>query len=194
MSRAVVGLDRVVLVLLALVLGAASAGLAVWGLGRWPAAPEELDLAVLRGLPEHPWWPWALAVGGVLAVLLALRSLVAHARRERVRRITLGSGEQADGTVTGALRLDLAATARAAAEALARDEQVDSARGHVVVDRGATVVELVARVDAGVDLDALHAAVDRCRDQLSAVVGEGTAAIRVRLDVRRSRTENRRVA
>lgn len=193
MSRGVLVLDRAVLLVLGVTLLIASAFLVVWGLGRLPAAAEELDLTGLHAVPEHPWWPWVLAVGGVLAVLVGLRSLLAHARRRRVRRIGLPAAPDSPDGLRGRLRLDLPAVAGAAAEALTRTGQVESARGHVVVDRGTTVVELVARVDASADLSGLRAAVDRVRDTLAVVLPPGTAHLRVRLDVRRARVENARV-
>lgn len=191
MSRRLLVLDRLVLLVLGVALVVSSAFLVVWGAGRWPGAPDELDLAVLRSVPEHPWWPWALGLGGVLAVLVGLRALLSHARRRRVREVGLPGSE---GGRAGRLRVDLPAVASAAAAGLARSPQVLAARGHVVVDRGTTVVEVVARVDAGADLHALREAVDRTRDELAVVLPPGTAHVRVRLDVRRARVENARVA
>lgn len=190
MSRGVLLLDRTVLLLLGVAILLASAFLLVWGLGRWPGAPEQVGLTWFNGVPEHPWWPWALGVGGVLAVLLGLRSLLVHARRRRVRHVAL----PATGPTSGRLRVDLPAVADAAAERLGRSPQVQAARGHVVVDRGRTVLELVARVDASADLVALRSAVDRTRDELAAVLPPGTTQLRVRLDVRRSKVENARVS
>lgn len=190
MSRGVLALDRVVLLLLGVTLLVASAFLVVWGLGRWPGSPDEVSLTWFNGVPEHPWWPWALGVGGTLAVLVGLRAALAHARRRRVRRI----GLPGDDSVRGRVRADLPAVADAAAEQLARSPQVEAARGHVLVDRGTTVLELVARVDAAADLAGVRAAVDRTRDDLAVVLPPGTVHLRVRLDVRRSRVENARVA
>jgi len=190
MSRGLLLLDRTVLLLLGATTLLASAFLVVWGLGRWPGTPDEVSLTWFNGVPEHPWWPWALGVGGVLTLLLGLRALVAHARRRRVRQVALPS----DASTPGRLRVDLHAVADAAAEQLGRCPQVETARGHVVVDRGTTVLELVARVDAAADLVALRAAVDRTRDDLAIVLPPRTTHLRVRLDVRRSKVENSRVS
>ena len=185
-------LDRVVLAVLGLVLLAAGAGLVLWGLGRWPGAPDELDLAALTTVPDAAAWPWALGVGGLVAVLLGLRALVAHAHRPRVRQVPLPVAP--GGTPVGRLVLDLPAAARAAAQAMEQEAEVEQVRGHVVVDRGRTVVELVARVDAGADLARVRTIVDRTHAGLAAVLPPGTAQLRVRLDVRRARSENARVA
>lgn len=190
MSRGVLLLDRTVLLLLGVTTLLTSAFLVVWGLGRWPGTPEEVSLSWVNGVPDHPYWPWALGAGGVLALLLGLRSLVAHARRRRVRQVGLPS----DASTPGRLRVDLPAVADAAAEQLGRCPQVEAARGHVVLDRGTTVLELVVRVDAAVDLVTLRAAVDRTRDDLAVVLPPRTAHLRVRLDVRRSKVENPRVS
>ncbi|WP_380169241.1 hypothetical protein [Jannaschia sp. R86511] len=190
MSRGVLALDRVVVLLLGVLVVLGSAFLAVWGLGRWPGSPAEVSLTWFNGVPEHPWWPWALGVGGVLAVLVGLRAVLAHARRGRVRTAGLRGADD----VPGRARADLAAVVEAAAEQLSRTPWVDSARGHVVLDRGTTVLELVAHVDAAADLATVRAAVDRTRDQLAVVLPAGTVHLRVRLDVRRSRVENSRVA
>lgn len=193
MSRATLALDRVVLLVLGVLVVVVSAFLLVWGLDRWPAAPEQVDLAALRRVPEQPWWPWALGVGGVLAVVLAVRSLLAHARHRRVHGVTLRPPPDAPAP-PGRLRVDLPAVATAAAARLATAPVVEAARGHVVVDRGSTVVELVARVDASADLDRVRAAVDRTREELAVVLPPRTAQLRVRLDVRRSRVEKARVS
>lgn len=191
MSRGLLLLDRLVVLLLGVAVIVSSAFVVVWGLGRWPGAPAEMDLGMARTLPEQPWWPWVLGVGGAAAVLVGLRAIVAHARRRRVRRI--GLPPTADGPA-GRLRLDLPAVAGAAADVLARSPHVFAARGHLVQERDATVLELVARVDASADLAGLRAAVDRTRDELAVVLPAGAVHLRVRLDVRRSRVENARVA
>lgn len=189
MSRGVLLLDRTVLLVLGVTTLLASAFLVVWGLGRWPGTPEEVSLTWFNGVPDHPYWPWALGVAGVLALLLGLRSLLAHARLRQVRHVGLPS----DASTSGRVRVDLSAVADAAAQQLGRCPQVEASRGHVVVDRGSTVLELVARVDAGADLARLREAVDRTRDDLAVVLPPGTARLRVRLDVRRSKVENSRV-
>ena len=192
MSRGVLALDRVVLAVLGLLLLAAGAGLVLWGLGRWPGAPDQLDLGVLRTVPDAPAWPWALAAGGLVAVLVGLRALVAHAYRRRVRQVPLGGGP--DAAPGGRLVLDLPAAARAAAQAMEREAEVEQARGRVVVDRGRTVVELAARVDAGTDLARVRTVVDRTHAGLAALLPPGTAQLRVRLDVHRARADNARVS
>lgn len=192
MSRGVLALDRFVLAVLGLVLLSAGGALVLWGLGRWPGAPDELDLAPLTTVPDAAAWPWALGVGGLVAVLVGLRALVAHAYRRRVRQVPLPGAP--GGAPGGRLVLDLPAAARAAAQAMEREAEVEQARGHVVVDRGRTVVELIARVDAGADLARVRTIVDRTHVGLAAVLPPGTAQLRVRLDVRRARAENARVA
>jgi hypothetical protein len=190
-SRGLLLLDRVVLLLLGVVVITGSALLLVWGLGRWPGAPTEVDLGTVRVVPEQPWWPWAVGVGGAVAVLVGLIALVAHARRRRVRQVALPASGHGPA---GRLRVDLPAVAAAAAEILSRSPQVLSARGHLVQERGTTVLELLAKVDASADLDELRATVVRTRDELAQVLPAGTVQLRVRLDVRRSRVENARVA
>ncbi len=211
MSRGTVVLDRAVLLLLGVVVLVISAFLVVWGLGRLPSAPAEVDLAVLRQVPDHPWWPWVLAVGGTLAVLVGLRSLLAHSRRRRVRHVTMsaapdrvdrvdradradgGAGTDGAARAGGQLRLDLPAVATAAAESLSRNRWVSHARGTVVVDHGRPVLEILVRVDAAADLEDLRASIDRTRATLAVVLPPGTAHLRVRLDVHRARVENPRV-
>lgn len=188
MSRARIALDRVVLLLLGLAVLLAGVATVVWGLEQWPDAPAEIDLGVVRAAPEHPWWLWVLGVGGVTLVVLGLNSLVSHARRRRVRHVSLPPG---DGR--GRARLDLPALAAAAADALARSPHVDSVDDRVLVDRGTTVIELTARTDASVDLPRLREAISLTRDQLAASLPAGVCHIRVRLDARRHRVERPRV-
>jgi hypothetical protein len=188
-SRGVLLLDRVTVLLLGVAVTAASAVTVLWGLGRWPGLGDQVDLGAARELPEHPRWPWGLGLVGAVAVLVGLRALLSHARRPRVRRVAL----PAPASASTRLRADLPAVASAAARALARSAQVETARGHVVVDRGTTVVEVVARVDASADLRELRRDLDRTREELAAVLPPGTTQLRARLDVHRSRVENARV-
>lgn len=189
MSRGRIAVDRMVLLLLGLLILLAGAATTVWGLGRWPDAPAEIDLGPVRAAPEHPWWPWVLGVGGVVLLVLGLQSLVSHARRRRVRHVALPPTG-----IKGRARVDLPALAEAAGEALSRAPQVDTVRDRVTVDRGVTVVELTAGTDASVDLHELRVAINRTRDELAAALPPGVCHVRVRLDVRRHRVERPRVS
>lgn len=193
MSRAVVGVDRAVVAVLGVLLLLAGGALALWALGRWPAGwwpgtTEEVDASGLTALPEHPWWPWALGVVAVVAVALALRSLVAHAVRPRV-----GSLRLQPAPLPGRLRADLGAVAGAASRALQAQPGVDECGARLRLERHVPVVELHARVDASTPVSAVRAAVDRTREELSAVVPEGAVALRVTVTVDRNRYDNPRV-
>ncbi|WP_336921354.1 hypothetical protein [Aquipuribacter sp. SD81] len=196
MSRGALALDRVAVALLGLVLLVGGGLLAVWGLGRLPGTVDEIDLGVLRGLPAHPWWPWAVGVAGAVAVLAGLRALFAHTVRPRVRDVTFaaaGDGTDDARRPGGRLQADLPAVADAAAEVLSQAPGVHGCQGRAVPGRDGAVVDLRARVAAETDPAALHRAVQAVADGLARTLPPGTASLRVSLDVRRGRYEAPRV-
>ena len=176
MSRATVAVDRVVGALVALVLiGAGLFGIAWWS-GRFPSLPPRLDLSVLTSWSTQAWWPWALAVAGVLAILLGLRWLLAHLPDRGVSHLSLtGSGSD------GRLIVDAGTVAAAAAQALERAPGVRSSRGNIRRDRGQLVAVLRATIEREADLQVIAAAADQASAHLQQALQRDDLHCRVQL-------------
>ncbi len=162
MSRTTVALDRIATILVALLLIAAGAAGIWWWTDRSPLG-STVRTAGTTDLVGQAWWPWASAAVGALLVLLGLRWILAHLRRQNVSTLHLrGSGSGG--------RLDVAASkvAGAAADALSDTLGVRSARGVVVRDRG----QLVARLSAVIEPEADLAHVAERADLVSAQLAQ----------------------
>lgn len=186
MTRATAGLDRVVGVVLG--LGLIVGGLAVLGwwqgvLTRRVPAVGRHTRGVLRSVADATdtrWWPWALAVGGILAIVLGVWWLLAHSRSRAVRRLPLaGSG------ATGRLSVDSGAVLDAAAADLAAVEGVRRASGRLLRDRRETVAELSLTMDADAELRPVVTGIDRAVSDLAGALGNDHVSYRVRATVAR---------
>lgn len=188
MSRAVVAVDRLVLGLVGLLLLAAGTAAAAWQTGVFGGSARSVAVGVPGAgqAPGQAWWPWALAVAGILLVALGVRWLVAHLPRG-AGRTTL------PGTVpTGHLTLDLQPVAAAAATELATFPGVRSAHGRAVEDRGRVVVRVIATVEPDASLVAVGAAADEITRHVRLAVGPDLP-VRVHVRSAGSRRERRQV-
>lgn len=179
MTRKTLLLDRLMTLVLALALLVGAAAAFWWYSGRstWTT---KLDVTPVRDLSENAWWPWATAVVGVVLVLVGLRWIAAHLRRQGVGQLHLaGSGE--------AGRLDAVAgkVAGAAADAFSDTLGVRSARGTVVRDRGQLVARIHAVIEPESDLRLLAQSADRVSAQLAQALGRDDVRCSVQLRVGR---------
>jgi len=183
MRRSVLAFDRVVLLLLGLVLlvvGVAAVGWQVGFLGDvWPGVPSSVEVDTSQ-VTEASSYAVLAGVVGVVLVLLGLWWLLAHLPRRSVGSLRLPAGQQA-----GRLVVDPGPAAATAAEVLADDPLVRSARGAVLADRGELVVRLRATVDPDSDLDAVVSACDRVLAELAHVLPAEQLRSRVELSVLR---------
>jgi hypothetical protein len=184
MSRAVLALDRILTFLLGLLLLAAGAAAVAWWAGQlgrvWPTVPDTLSLGAASSAVGAPWWPWAAGVVGVVAMLLALRWLIAHVPRRNVGTLAL------PGTPgPGGLRIDPGAAATTAAQVLAEIPGVRSAHGTVHHDRGELVAALSATIEPTADLTTVVDHTERVSAELGHVLGIDAARCRVQLSVAR---------
>jgi hypothetical protein len=93
--------DRFLVGLLGLGLITGSTLIVAW-LVRLTDPGDEIETDPVLALSEQAWWPWALAVLGVVLVLLGARWLLAQAPRSVATDVRLpGSGH--DGRFTAAL-------------------------------------------------------------------------------------------
>ncbi|PRY15373.1 hypothetical protein [Kineococcus rhizosphaerae] len=192
MSRSVLGLDRVLAVLAALLLIVAGAATAAWGAGEldrvWAASPQRLNLQTASDVLATAWWPWVAGLVGVVLAVLAVWWLLAHIPRRGVPSLPL------PGTArTGRLSIAPDAPVEVAADVLAETPGIRSARGRVLRDRGRLVVALDATVEPDADLLDVVAATDTVSAQLAEVLGRDDARARVRLRVARHARHQTRV-
>jgi len=183
MRRSVLAFDRVALLLLGLVLLVVGVAAVGWQLGFlgdvWPDVPSSVAVDTTQ-VTEASSYAALAGVVGVLLVLLGLWWLLAHLPRRSVGSLRLPAGEQA-----GRLVVDPGPAVATAAEVLADDPLVRSARGAVLADRGELVVRLRATVDPDSDLDAVVAACDRVLADLAHVLPAEQLRSRVELSVLR---------
>jgi len=183
MRRSVLAFDRVLVVLLGLVLivlGVAAVGWQAGFLGSvWADVPDEISVDSTT-VTEASSFAVVAGVVGAALVVVGLCWLVAHLPRRSVGSLRLPSGEQ-----PGRLVVDPGPAVATAAEVLADDPLVRSARGAVLADRGENVVRLRATVDPDADLGEVVAACDRVLADLAHVLPADQLRSRVELSVLR---------
>ncbi len=165
MSRAVIGLDRILTFVVGLVLLALGVAGALWWRGSFPSWPHTLNLRSVLDLTTQPWWPWAAGLVGLVLLLAGLRWLVSHLPSPAVTHLTLPGS-----TPAGALVAQARPVAAAAAEALQQTTEVRSARGTVRQERGQLTVRLTATIDPHADLHLIAATADHVAADLAKVL------------------------
>ncbi|WP_421735391.1 hypothetical protein [Cellulomonas sp.] len=183
MRRSILGFDRVLVLLLGLLLilvGVAAVG---WQTGflesLWPDVPDEIAVDSGQVTGSSSFAALAGIVGGAL-VVIGLWWLLAHLPRRSVGSLRLPSGAQ-----PGRLLVDPGPAVATAAEVLAEDPVIRSAKGAVLADRGELVVRLRATVDPDVDLGAVVDACDGVLADLAHVLPTDQLRSRVELSVLR---------
>lgn len=183
MRRSILGFDRVLVLLLGLlllVLGVAAVG---WQTGflesLWPDVPDEIAVDSGQVTGSSSFAALAGVVGGAL-IVIGLWWLLAHLPRRSVGSLRLPSGDQ-----PGRLVVDPGPAVATAAEVLADDPMIRSAKGAVLADRGELVVRLRATVDPDADLGAVVDACDAVLADLAHVLPADQLRSRVELSVLR---------
>lgn len=193
MKRSVLGLDRFLTLLLALVLVVAGAAAIAWGAGwlpsLWAGAPSELDPAPVTTVLGAGWWGGVSLAAGIVLGLLALWWLLAHRTHHGVGPLRLPGSD-----ATGPLTLDGSSAADMAAEEIAGTRGVRSARGRVITDRGELLADLSLTVEPDADLAAVAAATDDVMADLATVLGRDDVHARVTVKVARSARQQARVS
>jgi hypothetical protein len=120
-------------------LGLAAAG---WQRGNLHVpAGGALSFPWLPDLANSAWWPVALGVVAIIAILVGVMLLFSHRPGQ-----TLGSAALEDSDASGVLTVDLNSAASAAASGLAGQLHVVAASGTTAIDRGQRVVELDVKI------------------------------------------------
>ncbi|KQR17608.1 hypothetical protein [Cellulomonas sp. Leaf334] len=183
MRRSVLAFDRVLVLLLGLLLIVVGVAAVGWQTGFlasvWPDVPDEVAVDSAQVTEASSFAVLAGLVGGAL-VVIGVWWLLAHVPRRSVGSLRLPSGEQ-----PGRLVVDPGPAVSTAADVLADDPLVRSARGAVLDDRGELVVRLRATVDPDADLGSVVAACDRVLVDLAHVLPAEQLRSRVELSVLR---------
>jgi hypothetical protein len=182
MTRLATTVDRLAALVFGLAMIAIGAGLLVWNTNWIPHTPEVITAPELVSASQTDWWPWVVAAVGLLLVLVALRWLLTHTPKSRVKQLRLVVGEA--GTVTA----DIGDVASAAARALEASTDAHSARGRAVIDRGVRTIDLTVTAQTPNSLTGLIAAVDDVGAKTAGVLGD---AMRTTLHVDRHTRRNR---
>ncbi|MDQ0375400.1 hypothetical protein [Cellulomonas humilata] len=183
MRRSVLAFDRVLVLLLGLVLIVVGVAAVGWQTGFlesvWPDVPDEVTVDTGQVTEASSFAVVAGVVGSAL-VVIGLWWLLAHLPRRSVGSLRLPSGEQ-----PGRLVVDPGPAVATAAQVLADDPLIRSARGAVLADRGELVVRLRATVDPDADLGAVVATCDGVLADLAHVLPAEQLRSRVELSVLR---------
>ena len=178
MKSSVIALDRTMALLVGVLLVVVGVVAVLWWAGAVAALPDAVSLAWLTRATEQAWWPWMLALAGLLLVLVGLRYLFSHLPDRGVHRIVLPGSAS-----SGRLHADVRSVAGAAAGALEDTVGVRSANGTIQRDRGQLVARLRATIEQEADLTAVAAAADRVSAELRSVLGRDDLRCRVQLSV-----------
>lgn len=171
------------------------AGLALAGLGAaavlWPThllrtAPEHISTGRVAHAATSTWWPWELAGAGTLLVVIGLVWLIAHVpvRKTQVLRVP-------GTTDPGFITVNLDGVASAAAEALERDSNVQSAKGKAVADRRTSTVELTVTAAHPASLADVISAVDATLADIARATGGTGNTVAARAVVQIAKTKGR---
>jgi hypothetical protein len=188
MTRLASAWDRFTALVLGLALIALGVGMLAWGSEWIPNRPEYVTAPGLVTAANTGWWPWVLAAVGIVLILLALRWLLIHTPKARVKAVPLVSGDSG-GTVSA----DLGAVAHAAAQVLERHPDVESAKGKAVVDRGVRTIDLTVTARSPLSVHTLIDPIDTVCTQTAGVLGDTGIATRTTVRIGHHRGRDYRV-
>ncbi|MDX1872464.1 hypothetical protein SBI67_10055 [Mycolicibacterium sp. 120266] len=180
-------LDRAATLVAGLALAAIGALAVLWPTHAVRRIPDEISTGPLVRVTTSTWWPWGLAGAGVLLVLIGLVWLVSHvpSRKAPVLRVP--------GTADlGVITVNLDGVASAAASALEREPDVQSAKGKAVTDRGIATVELTVTVAHPAGLSGVITAVNATSADIARATGTSALAARTVLQVAKAGVASRK--
>lgn len=177
MTRLATSLDRFAALVLGLLLILLGLGMLVWNTDWLPRIPQMITAPGLVTAAGTHWWPWALAGAGILLVLLALRWLITHTPKAKIKTQRLSGGEN------GVISVDLKEVAHGAAHALQQNSDIDSAKGKAIIDRGTRIIDLDVTANSAVLLTEVTGSIDDVGRQIAEVLGDVTIATRTTIHV-----------
>jgi hypothetical protein len=180
-------LDRAATLVVGLALAAIGAVAVLWPTHAVRDIPDEFSTGPIVRATQSTWWPWELAGAGVLLVLIGLVWLLSHvpSRKAPVLRVLGTAGP-------GVITVNLDGVASAAASALEREPDVQSAKGKAVTDRGTATVELTVTVAHPAALSGVIAAVDITCADIARATGTSAVATRTVLQVAKAGGSSRK--
>lgn len=188
MTRLASAWDRFSALIFGVALIALGAGMLAWGSDWIPNRPEYVTAPGLVTAADAGWWPWVLAAAGIVLIVLALRWLLIHTPKARVKAVPLVSGHSG-GTVSA----DLGAVANAAAQVLEQYPDVESAKGKAVVDRGVRTIDLTVTARSPLSVQTLIDPIDTVCTQTAGVLGDADIATRTTVRIGHHRRREHRV-
>lgn len=178
MTRSVTFVDRLTALVVGILLVALGVGALLWNTTLLPHIPTLVTAPALVTATATAWWPWAVALTGVTCLAVGARWLLAHTPREKAQPLQMS--EPAD---LGTISVDLGSLAAAAAHNLAEREDVHSAKGKAIIDRGTRTIELTVTVATAEDLPALINTIDGICAHLARATRNTSVATRTTLHV-----------
>ena len=178
MTRLATSIDRLAALLLGVLLIVLGLGLLVWNTDWLPHIPQAITAPGLVTASGTHWWPWALAVAGILLIVLALRWLFTHTPQAKIKTQRLSGAEK-----NGVIDVDLKHVAGAAAHALEQHPDVDSAKGRAIFDRGTRTIALDVTTNSPTLLTELTGPIDAVGRHIAEVIGEANVATRTTIHV-----------
>lgn len=143
MSTATAALDRIIVLILAILLIAGGAGALLLAFDVDPVAERarDIDPTVIGRWSGNDWFIWVLVGVAVVALLLAIWFIAANARLRRPETVV-----DAESDETGELRYTLGTVASGAADHLERLPGVRRASSRAEVDRGTETMTFTVNI------------------------------------------------
>ncbi len=173
--------DRLLLIVLALVLLLGGIWLAVWSEGGLPAgwwSPSGLTVGLAEDMTGVAWWATALLLGGLVLAVVGLVWLASHFRPNGVGVLALPGTDR-----SGRLTMDASALASGAAASLADSPAVSSASGRLLEEKNRVVLALTATVPPQAELAAVVRACDDVAAHVLDSTGRQDLTCRIRVKV-----------
>jgi hypothetical protein len=187
MTRWASTVDRLAALICGLALIALGLGLLVWNTDLFAGIPQTLTAPGLVTAAGTAWWPWAVAAVGVVLVLVAVRWLLSHTPKAKVKAVQLAADKR-----FGSITADLGAVADAAARALEQSPDAHSAKGKAVIDRGTRTIDLTVTAYSPSTVIPLIEPIDTVCTQIAEMLGDRTIATRTCIHIDKgSRREHR---
>lgn len=178
MSRALVTFDRVMAFVVGAVLIVVGAAAILWWRGTIAAWPTRLHAGNALQVTSRQWWPWVMALAGVILILLGLRWMTAHLPRSGVTQVKLpGSARH------GRLLAQVRPVTKTAAQVLEATPGIRSTNAAIRRERGELIARLNATIEPQADLRLVADAADRISRDLREVLERDDLHCQVRLRV-----------
>lgn len=178
MTPRMIRFDRAATLLVAILLVALGLLFVDWHY-RWvlDSYPGELSTGPARETVTASWFPWVLAVAGIVMGLLGLVWLLAHLRRRGPSMLRLRASDE-----TGRVQADLRSIADAAADRLQNMAALTGVTGTVATIRSRPVILLRGRVDPVASVASLTEAAEICAQEVAAAFPGQSISCRILVD------------